>query len=98
MSSRTAFDFKMHARMCPSIFVGIVSQTSQYEDSIRSNTKNLLQIPHTNLKRSGDRAFCAYATRLWNELPGNIKAADSVQDTAGNIAISKGVYLSIYGP
>ena len=45
-----------------------------------SNTKNLLQIPLTNLKRFGDRAFCAYAPRLWNELPDNIKAADSVQN------------------
>ena len=28
--------------------------------TLRSNTKNLLQIPLTNLKRYGDRAFCAY--------------------------------------
>ena len=41
--------------------------------TLRSNTKNLLQIPLTNLKRFGDRAFCAYAPRLWNELPENIK-------------------------
>ena len=48
--------------------------------TLRSNTKNLLQIPLTNLKRFGDRAVCAlYAPRLWNELPDNIKAADSVQ-------------------
>ena len=32
--------------------------------TLRSNTKNLLQIPLTNLKRFGDRAFCAYAPRL----------------------------------
>ena len=48
--------------------------------TLRSNTKNLLQIPLTNQKRFGDRAFCAYAPRLWNELPDNIKAADSVQN------------------
>ena len=48
--------------------------------TLRSNTKNLLQITHTNLKRFGDRSFCAYAPRLWNELPDNIKAADSVQN------------------
>ena len=70
----SAFDFQMHARMCPSIPQGTVSQTIQYKDS---NTKNSLQIPHTNLKRFGDRAFCAYAPRLWNEFPDNIKAADS---------------------
>ena len=48
--------------------------------TLRSNSKNILQIPHTNLKRFGDRAFCAYAPRLRNDLPDNIKAADSVQN------------------
>ena len=67
----------MHASMCPFILEGTVSQTRQYK--LRSNTKNLLQISHINLKRFGDRAFCAYAPRLWNELPDNIKAVDSVQ-------------------
>ena len=45
--------------------------------TLRSNTKNLLQIPLTYLKRFGDRAFCAYAPRLWNELPDNTKARSS---------------------
>ena len=59
--------------------------------------KVLLQIPLTNLKRFGDRAFCAYAQRLWNELSDNIKAADSVQNFKKQlktfIAI---VYLTIW--
>ena len=77
----SAFDFQMHARMCPSIPERTVSQTSHYIDFKRSNTKNLLQIPPTIRKRFGRRAFCAHAPpRLWNELPDNIKAADSVQD------------------
>ena len=48
--------------------------------TLRSNTKNVLQIPHTNMKRFCDRAFGAYAPRLWNELTDNIKAVDSVQN------------------
>ena len=48
--------------------------------TLRSNSRNLLQMPHTNLKRFGDRALCAYAPRLWNVLSDNIKAADSVQN------------------
>ena len=36
-------------------------------NALKSNTKNLLQIAHTNLKRLGDRAV--YAPRLWNETP-----------------------------
>ena len=76
------------------VLEGIVSQTSHYRN-LRSNTKNVLQIPHTNLKRFGDRAFFAYAPRLWNELPDNIYAADSVQNTAENrLATSLG-YLAL---
>ena len=48
--------------------------------TLRSNTKNTLQIIYTNLKKFGDRAFCVYSPRLWNELPDNIKAADSMQN------------------
>ena len=58
--------------------------------TLRSNTKNLLQIPHTNLERFGDRAFCAHAPRFWNELPDNINAADSEQN------FKKGVYLAMW--
>ena len=45
-----------------------------------SNIKNVFHIPHIYKKSSGDRAFCAYAPRYWDELPDNIKAADSVQN------------------
>ena len=68
--------------------------------TLRSNTKNLLQIPLTNLKRFSDRAFCAYAPRLWNELPDNIKAADSVQNfkkPLKTLLFRKGFNL-LYGP
>ena len=44
----------------------------------RSNTMNVIQIPHTQPKSFGDKAFSAYAPRLWNGPPENIKAADSV--------------------
>ena len=48
--------------------------------TVGSNIKNLLKIPHTYLKRFGDRAFYAYAPPLGHELSDNIKAADSVQN------------------
>ena len=58
-------------------------RVKQANTTLRSNTKNLLQIPHINLKRFGDRAFCPCA---------------KLQETAENIAtcISKGVYLTIW--
>ena len=56
----------------------------------------MLQIPHTNLKSFGERVFCAYAPHLWNELPDNVKAADSVQNfKTQQKTISKGGYLTI---
>ena len=61
------------------------------------NTKNILQTPHTNLKRFGDKALCACAPRLWNELPDNIKAADSVQNFKTQLkTLLFQVYLTIW--
>ena len=66
---------------CGPLYLRELSVKQANTRTLRSNTKNLLQIPLTNLKRwFGDRAFCAYAPRRWNELPDNIKAADSVQN------------------
>ena len=66
--------------------------------TLRSNTKNLSQIPHTNLKGFDDRGVCTYAPRPWNELPDKLKASDNVQNfkTQLNIAISKGVLYKVF--
>ena len=68
--------------------------------TLRTNTKNLLQIPLTNLKRIGDRAFYAYAPRLWNELPDKIKAADSVQNFKKQLKtlLFRKEIIWLYGP
>ena len=90
----TSFHAFKRQKHSPSIIKETVSQASHYNVSkIKKQTKNLLQIPHTSLKRFGERAVCAYAPCIWNELPVNIKAVDSEQNfkTAENIAISKGV-------
>ena len=66
-----------------SLIIWLFSVSAQINDPERpeeARTRFRYQIPLTNLKRFGDRAFCAYAPRLWNELPDNIKAADSVQN------------------
>ena len=75
----SAFDFQIHARMCHLYLRELLVKQGNTR-TLRSNTKNLLQIPLTNLKMLGDRAFCAYAPHLWNELADNIKAADSVKN------------------
>ena len=65
---------------CASLYLRELLVQQANTMTLRSNTKNSLQIPHMYLKRFGDRALCAYAPRLWNELPDNIKAADSLQN------------------
>ena len=65
---------------CAALYLRELPVNQANTRTLRSNTKNLLQIPLTYLKRFGDRAFYAYAPHLWNELPDNIKAADSVQN------------------
>ena len=46
--------------------------------TLRSTSKNLLCKPRTNMKTYGDRAFSACAPKLWNQLPSEIRAAESV--------------------
>ena len=41
--------------------------------SLRSSTKNLLEIPSTNLVKYGQRSFSYAAPKLWNELPDYIR-------------------------
>ncbi|OCT74968.1 hypothetical protein XELAEV_18033956mg [Xenopus laevis] len=45
---------------------------------LRSSSQGLLKIPRTRLKGKGDCAFAAYAPRLWNNLPLDIRQASSV--------------------
>ena len=46
--------------------------------ALRSSNKGLLDIPPSNLKTKGDRAFAVIAPTLWNTLPLVIKNAQSV--------------------
>ena len=64
--------------MCPSLYLWELLVKQANTRTLKSNTKNVLQIPLTNLKRFGDRTFCAYAQRL--EFPDDIKATDSGQN------------------
>ena len=45
---------------------------------LRSSSKNLLSIPHVNLRTYGARAFSVAAPTLWNTLPSDIKNSPSV--------------------
>ena len=44
----------------------------------RSSSKNLLSIPHFNLRTYGARSFSVAVPKLWNTLPSDIKNSPSV--------------------
>lgn len=46
--------------------------------SLCSANSMLLQVPSTRLRTMGDRAFCTAAPRLWNSLPGQLRATQSL--------------------
>ena len=46
--------------------------------SLRSSDQSLLSIPRTKLKTFGDRSFAAYAPKVWNALPGDLRKEMSV--------------------
>ncbi|KAF7641396.1 hypothetical protein LDENG_00282490 [Lucifuga dentata] len=46
--------------------------------SLSSSGGTLLAVPKSRLKSKGDRAFAIRALLLWNDLPEEIRLADSV--------------------
>ena len=45
---------------------------------LRSSSQYLLNVPSSNLKTYGDRAFSVCAPKLWNDLPYEIKCSFSI--------------------
>ena len=48
--------------------------------TLRSSSTGLLTIPHVRSKTHGEAAFSYYGPRLWNSLPENLRAAETVDD------------------
>ncbi|KAF7647387.1 hypothetical protein LDENG_00173130 [Lucifuga dentata] len=46
--------------------------------SLRSSDQALLSVPRSRLKTKGDRAFKVMAPKLWNFLPLDLRAVDTV--------------------
>ncbi|KAF7647787.1 hypothetical protein LDENG_00166430 [Lucifuga dentata] len=46
--------------------------------SLRSSDQGLLSVPHSRLKTKGDHAFEVMTPKLWNSLPLDLKAVDTV--------------------
>ena len=46
--------------------------------TLRSTSRNLLDVPKTRLKTAGDRSFASTAPRIWNELPVKLTSCDNI--------------------
>ena len=68
------FTFKALNNLCPS-YISDLLETYKPTRSLRSSSRNLLVIPRSELKSSGDRTFSVSAPKLWNNIPETIKCS-----------------------
>uniref|UniRef100_A0A3B1KGG3 Reverse transcriptase domain-containing protein n=1 Tax=Astyanax mexicanus TaxID=7994 RepID=A0A3B1KGG3_ASTMX len=66
----------IHGNAPPYLKELLTPQTSSR--SLRSANSNRLLLPRTKLSTMGDRAFCSAAPRLWNALPDELRAPQSI--------------------
>ena len=62
------------------IYIHELLQLHTPSRNLRSSNKNLLVKPYFNLNSYGKRAFSVAAPELWNNLPEDIKSANSIDD------------------
>ena len=74
--------FKAINGMAPQYIMDVLSLT---DDRLRSHSNCLLDIPSTNLVRSGDRTFASAAPKLWNNLPRKIRLCKSLTSFKGKL-------------
>ena len=55
-------------------------QTYQPARPLRSGCRSLLSVPRTHTVTYGNRSFRKISAELWNNLPGDLKSADSVKN------------------
>ena len=74
------YTFKALPGSAPTYIHQLIRPKPQSNYKLRSNTKHLLlDLPNKTKKTTGDRAFFAAAPTLWNTLPNDLKALDSLK-------------------
>ena len=63
-----------------SIYIQELPQLYTPSRNLRSSNRNLLVKPYFNRNSYGKRAFSVAAPELWNNLPEDIKSANSIDD------------------
>ena len=69
--------FKAVNQLAPAYMTDLVP-LRQNQRSLRSSSRQLIQVPRTRTARYGDRTFTASAARLWNCLPSKLHDSASV--------------------
>ena len=77
--------FKALQGWAPQYLIDLVRPRQSGSRALRSasNVNVTLEVPRTKCKTFGDRAFAVSAPRLWNQLPVDIRAADSIPQFKG---------------
>ena len=71
------FCFKALNNLCPLYIANLIKPYTPNR-CLRSYNSNTLEVPQTRLKTYGDRAFAAYAPRVWNSLPRQVREANTI--------------------
>ena len=82
VSSRINFKILLFTHKCiyghaPTFLQELITLQSTTR-TLRSTNTLLLQVPSTRFSTMGDRAFCSAAPRLWNSLPTQLRATQSL--------------------
>jgi len=67
-----------YTRICTPVYLSELIHPFHPSRSLRSEDKQLITVPRTNLKFFDRKAFSSAAPTLWNELPLYIKTASSL--------------------
>ena len=71
------FTYKALNGMAPQYLCDLIHPVS-HTRTLRSSSRQLLQVPRTNSVAHGDRCFSVAGPVLWNKLPDHIHSADSL--------------------
>jgi len=70
--------FKALHNMSPDYIVDLLGVYKSGR-TLRSSNQLLLTVPYSKKKTRGDRAFSVAAPKLWNNLPANIRQAQTIE-------------------
>ena len=71
--------FKVFNGLAPDYLLELVQPKRKTRWSLRRDQRLELQMPASRLKTYGDRSFAYAAAKEWNNIPFNIRSADSVE-------------------